>query len=156
MNRDKMKTVLFALLLVSLSFSMVAGQQDTPEPRVVSCEGRRQLDQVFYDVHFVNDGGVPSNFRIGNKYSKNINPGEEGIITISYPLPLDQHHHSTNIELCAGGYLSYERCVSHTCTYSNGPPPEPDDDIFSTEKLEEVCLPAFILLGTFLGCFKKL
>ncbi len=151
-----MKSILFALIVFSLSFSIVAGQQDTPEPKVLSCEGHRQLDQVFYDVHFVNDGGVASNFRIGNKYSKNINPGEEGTITISYPLPLDQHHHSTEIELCAGGYLSYERCVSYACTYSDGPPPESGEDLFSTEKLEGACLPAFMLLGVFLGCFKKL
>lgn len=151
-----MRNLLLALALVSLSFSIVAGQQDTPEPRVLSCEGHRQLDQVFYDVHFVNGGGVASNFRVGDKYSKNIEPGEEGTITLSYPLPLEQHHHSTEIELCAGGYLSYERCVSHTCSYSDGPPPSSSEDLFSTEKLEESCLPAFTLLGIFLCCFKKL
>ncbi|MBD3390082.1 hypothetical protein GF415_03985 [Candidatus Micrarchaeota archaeon] len=144
------------ILLIAQTYSIVTGQQDSPEPRVLSCEGHRQLDQVFYDVHFVNDGRVASNFRIGNKYSKNMEPGEEGTITISYPFPPEQHHHSAEIRLCVGGYLSYEKCVSYVCSYSDGPPPESNENLFSTEKLEETCLPAFVLLGIFLGFFKKL
>ena len=147
MGRDNMKFVLFALVLVSLSFCIVTGQQDSPQPRIVSCEGHRQFDQVFYDVYFVNDGGVSSNFHIGDTYSKNIEPGEQGMMTIAYPLPLEQHTHSVEIQLCVGGYLSFERCVSHTCVYADGPAPESSEDLLSTEKLEGVCLPAFILLG---------
>lgn len=149
-----MKLVFFALILVSLSFCIVAGQQDSPQPRVVSCEGHRQFDQVFYDVDFVNDGGVSSNFHIENDYSKNVEPGEQGRITIAYPLPLEQHTHSAKIQLCVGGYLSFERCVPYTCTYADGPAPESSDDLLSTEKLEGVCLPAFILLGL-LGGFLR-
>ncbi|MBD3397809.1 hypothetical protein GF412_01585 [Candidatus Micrarchaeota archaeon] len=151
-----MKYLLFALTLVSLSFCIVTGQQDSPQPRVLSCEGHRQLDQVFYDVQFVNDGGVSSNFHIGDTYSKNIEPGQEGTITVSYPLPLEQHTHSAEIQLCVGGYLSFERCVSHTCSYSDGPAPESSEDLLSTEKLEGVCLPAFILLGLLGGFLKNL
>ena len=142
-----MKNLLCVLVLVSLSFCIVTGQQDSPQPRIVSCEGHRQFDQVFYDVDFVNDGGVSSNFHIGDDYSKNIEPGEEGRITVAYPLPLEQHTHSVNVQLCVGGYLSFERCISHTCVYADGAAPESSEDLFSTEKLEGVCLPAFILLG---------
>lgn len=149
-----MRRLLFILMLASLSFALVAGQQDSPQPRVVSCEGHRQLDQVFYTVRFVNDGGVSSNFHIENDYSKNIEPGEEGLITVAYPLPLEQHTHSVEIRLCVGGYLSFERCVAHTCTYSDGPAPEASEDLFSTEKIEGVCLPAFILFGI-LGLFLR-
>lgn len=151
-----MKQLLFVLALISLSFCIVAGQQDSPQPRIISCEGHRQLDQVFYDVHFMNDGGVSSNFHIGDTYSKNIQPGEQGTITVVYPLPLEQHTHSAQIQLCVGGYLSFERCVSHTCTYADGPAPESSEDLLSTEKLEGICLPAFILLGVLCGFLKKL
>ena len=149
-----MKILLFVLLLAPLSFCIVAGQQDSPQPKIISCEGHRQLDQVFYDVKFINGGGVSSNFHIGDRYSKNLEPGEEGIITVFYPLPLDQHTHSVNVEVCVGGYLSYERCVSHTCVYADVPAPESSEDLFSTEKLEGVCLPAFALLGL-LGAFLR-
>jgi hypothetical protein len=151
-----MKGLLLLLALASLSFCIVAGQQDSPQPKIISCKGHRQLDQVFYDVYFMNNGGVSSNFHIGNTYSKNIQPGEEGVITIAYPLPLEQHAHSAKIQLCVGGYLSYEKCVSHTCTYADGPAPESSGDLLSTEKLEGVCFPAFLLLGALWGFLKKL
>ncbi len=135
------------LLLISSSFAIVSGQSDSPSPKIVSCEGHRQLDQVYYDVYFTNEGGVKSNFHIGDKYSKTVAPGEPSIITVAYPLPLEQHSHSANLEVCVGGYLSFERCDSTACTYTEGGAPEIDTEgLFGTSKLEETCLPAVMLL----------
>ena|GEM_PF-3558817 len=139
------------LLLISSSFAIVSGQSDSPQPKIISCEGHRQLDQVYYDVYFMNEGSVESNFRIGDKYSKSVHPEETSMITVAYPLPLEQHSHSAKVDVCVGGYLSFERCDSVTCTYTEGEAPEIDaEGLFGTSKLEETCLPAFVLLA--LGC----
>ncbi len=146
-----MKRAILFLVLLSISFAIVPGQQDSPQPRIISCEGHRLLDQVVYDVTFVNDGDVSSNFHIDDKFSGNVQPGEEESLSISYSLPFDQHTHSVGIDLCVGGYLSYERCASETCTYSESESPETDtselEALFDTSKLEEACAPAFILLA---------
>lgn len=136
-----MLRIAFVLLLLCLplSYAIVAGQQDSPQPEIISCEGHRQLDQVVYDVKFRNAGGVESNFRIGEKVSTVIQPGEEGMISVYYPLPLDQHAHSASVEVCVGGYLSFKRCDSAVCTFSEGKAPET-----STADLQ-ACLPAFAL-----------
>ena len=140
----------FCIVLISSSFALVAGEADSPSPKIISCEGHRQLDQVYYDVYFMNEGSVKSNFRIDNKYSKTVHPGETGVITVAYPLPLEQHSHSINVDVCVGGYLSFERCDTASCTYNEGEAPEIDiEGLFGTSKLEETCLPAFLLL--FLG-----
>ena len=139
-----MMKVAFVLLLLCLplSYAIVAGQQDSPQPQIVSCTGHRQLDQVVYDVKFRNAGEVESNFRIGDKVSKVIRPGEEGMISVYYPLSLDQHTHSESVEVCVGGYLSFKRCDSAVCTFSEGKAPET-----SAEDLQ-ACLPAFALLAS--------
>ncbi len=139
--------LIFCIVLISASFAIVAGQSDSPTPKIISCEGHRQLDQVYYDVYFVNEGGVKSNFHIGDKYSKTVHPGETAVITVSYPLPIEMHSHSAELEVCVGGYLSYERCDSVECSYIEGEVPEIDTgELFGTSKLEETCAPAFVLL----------
>ena len=130
------------LLCLPLTYALVAGQQDSPQPEILSCTGHRQLDQVVYDVKFRNAGNVESNFRIGDKVSTVIQPGGEGMISVYYPLSLDQHTHSESVEVCVGGYLSFKRCDSAVCTFSEGKAPET-----SAEDLQ-ACLPAFALLAS--------
>jgi hypothetical protein len=136
-----MMRIAFLLLLLGLplTYALVAGQQDSPQPEIISCTGHRQLDQVVYDVKFRNAGNMESNFRMGDKVSKVIQPGEEGMISVYYPLSLDQHTHSESVEVCVGGYLSFKRCDSTVCTFTEGKAPET-----SAEDLQ-ACLPAFAL-----------
>jgi len=139
-----MMRIAFILILLGLplSYAIVAGQQDSPQPEILSCTGHRQLDQVVYDVKFRNAGNVESNFRIGEKVSATLQPGEEGTISVYYPLPLDRHTHSESVEVCVGGYLSFKRCDAAVCTFSEGKAPET-----SAEDLQ-ACLPAFALLAS--------
>jgi hypothetical protein len=143
-----MRKALFLLALLCASFAIVPGQQDSPTASVVSCEGHRILDQVYYDVTFMNTGSVSSNFRVGEeeKISGNVAPGEEETVSISFPLPFDVHSHHADVPICVGGYLSYERCISASCSFNEeeSPPSE----------YPEECAPAFILLGM-LGLFLK-
>ncbi len=137
----------FALLIIASSFAIVAGQSDSPKPKIISCEGHRQLDQIYYDVYFINQGKVKSNFHIDDRYSKTVYPGEKAMITVFYPLPLEQHHHSIKAKICTGGYLSFEQCDSITCTYTEGKAPELDTGkLFDTSKLEKTCSAAFLIL----------
>lgn len=139
-----MMRIAFILLILCLplSYAIVAGQQNSPQPEIISCEGHRQLDQVVYDVKFRNAGEVESNFRVGDKTSTVIQPGEEATISVYYPLPIDRHTDSQNIEVCVGGYLSFKRCDSVVCTFSEGAAPQT-----STADLQ-ACLPAFALLAS--------
>jgi hypothetical protein len=143
-----MRKALFFFAFLCISFAIVPGQQDSPTAEVVSCEGHRILDQVYYDVTFRNTGSVSSNFRVGEeeKISGNVAPGEEETVSISFPLPFDTHTHHAEVPICVGGYLSYERCISASCSFHEEESP-------SSEYPEE-CAPAFILLGA-LGLFLK-
>ena len=138
---------LLLLLCLPLSYAIVAGQQNSPQPEIISCTGHRQLDQVVYDVKFRNAGNVESNFRIGEKTSTTIQPGEEATISVYYPLSLDQHTHSENVEVCVGGYLSFKRCDSAVCSFSEEKAPET-----SAEDLQ-ACLPAFALAAFAVAAF---
>ena len=152
-----MKILLLTLLLLSASFALVAGQSDSPSPKIISCEGHRQIDQVYYDVYFMNEGTVESNFHIDNKFSKTVKPGETSLITVAYPLPLDVHSHSKKVDVCVGGYLSFERCDSIECTYTESEAPEIDAEKLwsNTSKVEDACLPAFLLFIGGFGFLKR-
>jgi len=105
----------------------------------------------------MNDGTVESNFHIDNKFSKTVKPGETSVITVAYPLPIDQHAHSKKVEVCVGGYLSFERCGSVECTYTETEAPEIDAEKLwsNTSKVEDACLPAFLLFIGGFGFLKR-
>lgn len=150
-----MKEIIIMLLLIPASLAIIPAQQESPGAEIVSCTGHRVLDRVSYDIRFVNRGETPSNFYIEDTdtVSGNLEPGEEGVLSISYPLPMDEHVHSEKVGVCSGGYLSYKMCAYEWCRYSDD---ESKDDeeleaLFGTEKLEQACAPALMLAAALLS-----